>query len=378
MRQRPVVSIGVPVAVVAILALSSVPAAGQSDRPLELPRTPWGVPDLQGVWDYRTVTPLERPSELAGRAVLTVAEAADFERQAIRNLNGDRRDGETTTDIERGYNNFWKDYGSTVVGERRTSLIVDPPDGRIPSLTVAAQQRQQTRRLTRDRPVRERVAIRSPAHGPEDLGLSERCLLGLSSGPPFTPTAYNNNVQLFQTPDHVVIVTEMIHAARIVSLDGRPHLSQRIRQWLGDSRGHWNGDTLVVTSTNFTNKTGSFNTPLRDGAPAGSVVAALGSGESLHLVERFTRLDADTLLYEFTIADPVTFTRPFTAAIPMKLTEDPMFEYACHEGNYGMFNILAGARARDEAADGPERAAAGRDDESGTDRVRRGLEAPGR
>ena len=208
-------------------------------------------------------------------------------------------------------------------------------------MTVEAQQQQVARRTSRQRPIRERVVFGSPVHGPEDVGLSERCMLGFSSGPPILPSAYNNNLQLFQTPDYVVIVTELIHEARVVPLDGRPHLPRHIRQWLGDSRGHWDGDTLVVDSTNFTDKTGSFNT----------LISALGSGETLHLIERFSRADADTLVYEFTVDDPTTFTRSFTAAIPMKMTQGPLYEYACHEGNYGMVGMLAGARALEKAAE---------------------------
>ena len=287
----------------------------------------------------RTITPLQRPPDLAGKCVLTDEEAAEYESRAQlrrvqrRDRSVEHRDG--LSEVDRvPYDDFWVDAGSTVVSDRRTSLIVDPPDGRIPPLTADAQQRARRARETWQLPIRERIKGRSPAHAPWDLGLAERCLVGLSSGPPFTPGGYNNNVQLFQTPDHVVILTEMVHEARVVPLDGRPHLSPHIRQWLGDARGRWDGDTLVVDSTHFTDKTGSFNTP----------GVAMGSALSLHLVERFTRLDANTLLYEFTVDDPVTFTRPFTAAIPIAKATGPLFEYACHEGNYAMYNILAGAR----------------------------------
>jgi len=208
-------------------------------------------------------------------------------------------------------------------------------------MTPEALERLQTRPADGVRPVRARVLIGSPAHGPEDLGLSERCMLGFNSGPPMLPSAYNNNVQLLQTPDHVVIVSEMIHEARVVPLDGRPPLPDEMRQWVGDARGRWDGDTLVVESRNFTDKTGSFYT----------IVGTYGSGGTLRLVERFTRIDVDTLLYEFTVDDPATFTSPFTAAIPMRRTDGPLFEYACHEGNYGMTNLLAGARALEAQAE---------------------------
>jgi len=178
------------------------------------------------------------------------------------------------------------------------------------------------------------------AQGPEDVGLSERCMLGFNSGPPITPSEYNNILQLFQTPDHVVIFTEMVHEARIIPLDGRAHLPGDVPQWLGDSRGHWDGDTLVVDTTNFTDKS-SFS---------GGLLGRGASGETFHLVERFTRVSADTLLYEFTVEDPKTWTRPWTAAVPMQKTDRPIFEYACHEGNYGMTNLLAGARAEERAA----------------------------
>ena len=306
------------------------------------PRTPWGAPDLGGVWDFRTITPLERPAALKDKAVLTAEEAAAFTQQTIESRNADRRDGGARRDVERAYNDFWWDWGNSLTGDNRTSLVVDPTDGRIPSITPEARERRRTQRAAGVRPVRGRVLIGSPAHGPEDLGLSERCMLGFNSGPPMLPSAYNNNVQLFQTPDHVVIFNEMVHETRVVPLDGRPPLPEGMRQWMGDSRGRWDGDTLVVESSNYTDKTGSFYT----------IIGTYGSGETLHLVERFTRVDADTLLYEFTIDDPTTFTSPFTVAIPMKQSDGALFEYACHEGNYGMTNLLVGARAVESHADG--------------------------
>ena len=317
-----------------VLSGSAWPAVGQSVEPS---RTAWGAPDLGGVWDFRTITPLERPAALKDKVVLTAEEAAQFTRQSVEGRNADRRDGGAQRDVERAYNDFWWDWGDSLTADRRTSLIVDPPDGRIPDRTVAAQEHARAARQDGIRPVRARVLIGSPAHGPEDLGLSERCMLGFNSGPPMLPSAYNNNVQIFQTPDHVVILSEMIHEARVVPLDGRPRLPDGMRQWMGDARGRWEGDTLVVESDNYTDKTGSFYT----------IVASYGSGESLHLVERFTRVDADTLRYEFTVDDPTTFTAAFTAAIPMQRTDAPLFEYACHEGNYGMTNLLTGARVQE-------------------------------
>ena len=221
----------------------------------------------------------------------------------------------TTLDVERAYNDFWWDFGKKIVGTRRTSLIVDPPDGRIPALTEAAKQRAATRMQRY-----QRTAV-----GPEDRGVGERCILGFNSGPPMAPSAYNNNVQIFQTRDNVAIYNEMVHDARVVPLDGRPHGT--IPQWTGSSRGRWDGDTLVVETTNFLRETSFRN-----------------SSSTLHLIERFSRVAPDTLLYEFTVEDPTTWTKPWSAAIPMLKTEDKIYEYACHEGNYGMTNLLAGAR----------------------------------
>jgi hypothetical protein len=311
-------------AVAATLALSRGPAGGQSANgtPWTPPLTPWGHPDLSGVWDFRTLTPLERPSELSGKEVLSEEDAEKYEAEALRALDKDRRtdDGLTAEqDVRNAYNQFWWDYG-TELTDRRTSLIVDPPDGRIPALTSAAKARADART----------AALERPARGPEDRTPWERCIIGFNTGPPMNPSVYNNFVHFFQTRDHVVILTEMVHDARIVPLDGRPHVSPKVRQWRGDSRGRWEGMTLVVETTNFTDKT-SFR----------------GSGPEMRLVERFTRVDEETLLYEYTIDDPDSFLSPWSAAIPMARTEEPMFEYACHEGNYGMTNLLQGARAQE-------------------------------
>ena len=327
----------VTVAVALVLVLAPVTAAGQTTDAATTPRTSWDAPDLRGLWDYRTLTPLQRPSELEGKAVLSDEEAVAFEAQILQARDKDRRaDIPTFLDVEYGYNDFWWDYGSNITEDKRTSLIVDPPDGRIPPLTPAAQQEA---RAPRQRPVTERVVVGGPAHGPEDLGLSERCLLGFSSGPPVWPSEYNNNLQVFQTPDYVVLFTEMVHEARIVPLDGRPHISGDMRQWLGDSRGHWEGDTLVIETTNFTDKS-SFS---------GGLSGKGGSGASYRLVERLRRIDEATLLYEFTVEDPEWWTAPWTAAVPWKKTEGPIFEYACHEGNRGMENLLKAARAQERA-----------------------------
>jgi hypothetical protein len=328
----------------AILLLATSPAVGQSQTGVVdqsiLPRGPDGRPDLQGVWDFRTVTPMERPDKFAGQDVLTPEQAAELERQALeRQVDGPPPKGSVG-----GYNQFWFDTRSAAIADRRTSLIVDPPDGKIPPLMPNA--RHQVGSLGEDTPSQLPVRYRSGGKGtdgPEDRGLAERCILGFNSGPPMLPGGYNQNFQLFQTSNHVVILNEMVHDARVVPLDGRPHLPGNIRQWMGDSRGRWDGDTLVIATTNFTDKTSSFSP---------SVMSAMGTGETLHLTERFTRVNADTLLYEYTVDDPATFTRPFTVAIHMRKSDKPIFEYACHEGNYGLLDILRGARAAEAESTG--------------------------
>lgn len=308
-----IIAAGVLLAVAAVI--------GQAPARPAPPRTPWGDPDLQGLWTNATVTPFERPAELAGKQVLTEEEAAEFERETLQARDADRRERGTEADVGRAYNQFWYERGTKVVATRQTSLVVDPPDGRVPSLTQEAQQGADARAAKR----------RGPAAGPEDRGLVERCILWPTAGPPMIPGGYNNNYQILQTPGHVVILIEMIHDVRIIPLDGRPSAPPAIRQWMGDSRGRWDGNTLVVTTTNFTGKT-NFR----------------GSGENLRLVERFTRVNSDAITYEFTVDDPTSFTRPWKAAIPMTKTEGPIFEYACHEGNYGMTNLLSGARAEEQ------------------------------
>ena len=323
MSHRLRTSLSTVAAVVVIVSLSAIPAVAQSDAP----RTAWGQPDLQGVWDFRSITPLQRPERLENQEFLTEEEAAELEQAAVARdaAAWDREARRTEAGGNVGaYNNFWMDRGQKAVGTRRTSLIVDPPNGRMPEQTTAARQRAGVRRDYR----REH-----PADGPEDFSNGVRCILGFNAGPPFTPSAYNNNMQLFQTPDHVVVVTEMVHTARIIPLDGSPHLPSNVQQWSGDSRGHWEGETLVVETTNHTDKT-----------------RWRGSTPDMRLVERFTRVDAETLLYEFTVTDPKTWTAPWTAAVPLLLNPEPMFEYACHEGNYSMGVMLAGTREEEKAA----------------------------
>jgi hypothetical protein len=269
---------------------------------------------------------MERPAEFAGKATLTEKEAAEYARRTVEDRNADKRHDTTvrrtvngtaeTEDVALAYNDFWWDRGTKVVGTRRTSLIVDPPDGRIPALTPQAQQRLAAEDVLRER----------PAEGPEDRSIGERCLMGFNSGPPMAPGGYNQNVQIVQHPNYVALLNEMIHNTRIIPLDGRPLVD--VPQWAGQSRGHWEDDTLVIETTNF-----HQNTSLR------------GSSRNLRLVERLRRVDADNLLYEFTVDDPTTWTKPWTAQVPMVKAEGLIYEYACHEANYAMFGILSGARA---------------------------------
>jgi hypothetical protein len=287
------------------IALAAGSLAIQAGRP--------GAGELDGIWNYATMTPLERPRDLAAKPVLTPAEAADYERQTIAR--------QMATNNTAGPD--WWDPGTRFLTDGRTSLIVDPPDGRVPAMTPEAQQRAAARTQAR--------RARGPADGPEDRALNERCLNWSVAGPPMLPGVYNNNVQIIETAGYVAIVSEMIHDARIVPMDGRAHGT--VPKWMGDARGRWEGRTLVVDTVGFTDKT-----------------AFRGSGEHLHLVERFTRLDADTLEYRFTAEDPSTWTRPFTGMFPMKKTAGPIYEYACHEGNErSMVGMLRGARVEERA-----------------------------
>jgi hypothetical protein len=290
-------------------------------------RLPWGDPDLEGIWTNATLTTLQRAPELGTKAFFTSEEAATWEKQRIQATNADRplRAGEVGA-----YNDAFFERGTRGVKSRRTSLIIDPPDGRIPAFTPAAQQKVDARQ--------KHEAV-SPADRPEDRWLTERCIL-FGATVPMLPEPYNNNYRIVQSPGYVTILVEMNHDARVIPLDGRPHVSSQIQQWTGDSRGRFEGNTLIVETRHL-----KFNEKSRFGV---GYLNGL-SDENLRVVERFTRSDANTLTYQATIEDPTVFVKPWTVEISMDRTEGPLYEVACHEGNYGMFNILSGHRAEERA-----------------------------
>ena len=318
MKQRRIVTLGVLAAIVAVAALAP-PATAQDG-----PRTAWGAPDVQGVWDFRTITPLQRPERYGDREFLTQEEAATLEQGAVDRdeelLLAAARKTEAGGNVG-AYNNFWMDRGTRTIETRRTSLIVDPPNGRMPEMSEAGQARAAERREYR---------AEHPADSWLDRSTFDRCILGFNTGPPMTPGGYNQNMQVFQTENAVVILNEMVHDSRIVPIDDAPRTG--IESWTGESRGHWEGDTLVIETDNFTDKT-----------------RWRGSSENMTLVERLTRQDDDTLVYTFTVTDPDTWVQPWTAEIPMRRGDQPLYEYACHEGNYSMEGILSGARADERA-----------------------------
>ena len=296
----------------ALVAVALAAGVRAQARPTPL-RTPDGHPDLQGYWYFGLATPLERPKEFEGKAFLTAEEAAAFE----------QRTDDHRGDVLAVHAPEWLDYGKRMGADRRTSLIIDPPDGRVPPLTPAARAKAAARRARTQS---------GPADNPEDRPIQERCIV-FGAGPPLLPGPYNNNLQIVQTPGTVVVFSEMIHDARIVTLDGRPAPPPAIRFWLGASRGRWDGDTLDVETTNFPD-----------------AVSFRGSDEHLRVVERFTLVGPDALRYEFTIDDPTAFTKPWTGAYTLSRTRDRIYEFACHEGNYGLMNILRAARAEEQQA----------------------------
>ena len=320
------------VAVVRILAVviayGLLAPAGAGAQSSDVPRLPDGKPNLQGVWDFSSVTPLQRPEELGDQEFLTDADAAELEARAAGRVDRPPPAGSPGS-----YNRFWFDDGTTVTGTRRTSLIVDPPNGRLPSYTDLGRARMQVRAEARERNA-----------GPEDRDVDERCILGFNSGPPMLPGAYNNFMQLFQGDGYVAVLNEMVNDVRMIPTDGRPALASNIQQWRGDSRGRWEGDKLVVETRNF------MDIGTAHPAPNMELLEALGS--DMHLVEIFSLLDADSLLYEFTVTDLTGFNEPWSVELTMARSANRVYEYACHEGNYGLYNILAGYRAAEAEAAG--------------------------
>jgi hypothetical protein len=311
-----------------VIAQNGGPGAAPT-KPYTTPKTPWGEPDLQGTFSNRTITPFERPNNVNGREFFTPEEVANMEKAAASRNGDEGRNKGTRGDVERAYNDFWWDRG-TKVTTLRTSMVVDPPDGKVPPLTEEARKRQADEA--------KRPAFRGAGangRGTDtwlDRSTFERCITrGLPGA--MSPTAYNNNYRITQSPGYVAIQIEMLGGTRVIPTDGRSHISSSIRQWMGNSTGRWEGDTLVIETKNFTDK-----------------VLYRGAAENLQLVERIKRVGPDELEYRVTITDPTTFTRPWTLAIPYVNTGEDMFEYACHEGNYGMEGILSGAREEERKA----------------------------
>ena len=315
----------------------------------QVPVTEWGQPDLQGVWNFSTDIPLQRPTRYGDREFLTPEEILEIEQRRAEAAAGaepepdpdvaNRGAPDTDERFTFGYDMFWYEMGA--IGDtRRTSQIVYPPDGRLPPRVEGApvQSGGLGGDVPGERPVRYGVGGIGK-DGPEDRGLSERCIVGFNEGPPFSPSRYNNNVQIIQNRDHVVILTEMIHDARIVPLVERPPLDDDIRLWTGDSRGHWEGDTLVVVTRNFNPLISSFG--------------SYGTAEQKLLTERFTRTSYSGLEYHWTLEDPATFTDRIEAYLPLTKVAGQLYEYACHEGNYGMVNILRGERMAEARTESP-------------------------
>jgi len=302
------------------------PLAVSQPSAYEPPRTPGGHPDLQGTFTFRTLTPMQRPTELGERAVLTEEEAAEWSafenRRQNRDLIIDSVGGAQYPPGVISYNEFWYERGDDTVVDRRTSLIVDPPNGRIPALTEEALQRR-----------RDVSTMRELSLGPEARPYAERCIVTRTSGPPMQPGSYNLNVQFVQTSAYFMIMNEMIHNVRVVRMN-KEHRDGPSMNWEGDSVGHWEGNTLVVDTVNFWKGT-----------------AFADSTSKMHLVEKFTRTGADSIQYQFTIEDPTTWIAPWTAIIPMRSMDQPIYEYACHEGNYGFHGVMAGIRRLQLEAD---------------------------
>jgi hypothetical protein len=310
-----------PLAFVMFVVACSLAAQEQKWTPQ---RTPDGQPDLQGYWTNSTYTPLERPKDVT-KEFYTREEAAERAKRAAAQET-EQTDPGTIADVHYDFTQFGLDRNQNAMATNlRTSLIVDPPDGRLPPLTAEGKKRAAERAEEEKRVGRWDSA--------QSNQLDDRCIIFVGTGPPLLPQGYNANYQIVQAPGYVMILFEIAHDARIIPLDGRPHLAPGVQQWIGDSRGRWEGDTLVVETTNFNGKN-----PLRD------------SSENMRVIERFTRVSADAIRYEFTIDDKSTWTKPWTAELSMQKINGPIFEHACHEGNYGLFNTLAGARLEEKKA----------------------------
>jgi hypothetical protein len=314
-------------AAIAIAGVLTMPVIAQTAKQAAKTwRTPWGDPDLQGSWSNATTTPLQRPAKYGNREFLTREERAQQDKAT--SVGTDKRlEAGTPDDVNGAYNQFWWERGWS---DGRTSLIYDPPDGRIPPLTPEAQKRIASQPRPIPLEARADVLDKAGYKGPEDVELYTRCIVRAAL--PRVPTGYDNNYQIVQSPGFVAITQEQIHETRVIPLDGRPHLDAGVGQWLGDSRGHWEGDTLVVETTNFSGQ-----------------VSFEGATKDMRLVERWTRLADDRVDYRFMVSDPATWTKPWSAAITWTKT-GPLYEYACHEDNYGLYGILAGARAKEHAA----------------------------
>jgi hypothetical protein len=306
------------------------PAAKAAEKAWAVKKTPWGDPDLQGVWNDATSTPLQRP---AGKGETVAGDEANlFEEQLANDLSRDRRDGGPEVDVNRAYNEHWMDSRRLkITADRRTSLIVDPPDGRLPPTVPISAERQKIRAERAAAGARFQAGMPNVA---TEMSLPIRCIIRTDS-PPYLPTIYNNDFQIYQSPGYVVIAPEMIHSARIIPLDGRPHIGPTLKQWLGDTRGHFEGNTLVLETTNFRND---------------DTVYQGANPETYKITERFTRVADDTVNYEFTINDPTTWTKPWTAVIPWTKIDpkEQMYEYMCHEDNFDIVHLLTGARAREK------------------------------
>ena len=326
MRRRFLFWVGTLAADVGAASLTSILAAAQDALPgakatvvkkaAAALKTPWGDPDLQGVWNGSGATPMERPAAFAGRETLTDDEIARLNGEDEAGADRPPRAGDPGA-----YNDFWFGRGKRT---RQTSMVVGPPNGRFPPLTPAGQAASK--------------GLRRGADAPGDRHLWERCITRGGMPNAMFPRAYNNNAHILQIPGYVAILMEQIHETRLIPLDGRPHVSQSVRQWMGDSRGHWEGETLVVDTTNISERVSGLQ-------PWAEFNSHSGSGERLHVVERFKRVDPNTIEYTITVDDPQMYTRPWTVRYPMTKSTELMYEYACHEGNYGMAGILAAGRA---------------------------------